>query len=235
MKPPMIDNGKTPDEPYNARLGFWLPPDSPYGNFQLKFMKIIERLDEANRRIIESTRLWETIHAGWGGILPLNSLTRHELANEEAIYMMRRAADELVSLIWCLSEYERTGSYPDVIVQDSLGCVLKAMGRGTALDIYQSHEALISVLNDVANAFKHSFINSDKNIVGSLEPRIHTLGLAYNRLAADLKFYDVSLTGLVRDFDAFYHTCVGWMSAYSVRKLNERASEQLVSTATPSQ
>ncbi len=24
-----IDNGKSPDEPYNARLGFWLPPDSP--------------------------------------------------------------------------------------------------------------------------------------------------------------------------------------------------------------
>jgi len=41
-----IVNGKKPGEPYNEVLSFWLPPDSPYGNLQLKYMKIILRLDE---------------------------------------------------------------------------------------------------------------------------------------------------------------------------------------------
>ncbi len=44
-----IDNGKSPDEPYNASLGFWLPPDTPYGNFGLKLMKLCDRIDKANR------------------------------------------------------------------------------------------------------------------------------------------------------------------------------------------
>jgi len=53
-----IDDGKSPDEPYDARLGFWLPPNSPYGNFSIKLMKLRERRDEANRRLAESCDFW---------------------------------------------------------------------------------------------------------------------------------------------------------------------------------
>jgi hypothetical protein len=49
-----IDNGKSPGEPYNVGLAFWLPTDSPYGNFNLKLMKLCQRLDEANRRLIDN-------------------------------------------------------------------------------------------------------------------------------------------------------------------------------------
>ena len=58
MDIPQIANGKSPDEPYNACLGFWLPPDSPYGNLTLKLMKLCERLDEANRRLRDSWTFW---------------------------------------------------------------------------------------------------------------------------------------------------------------------------------
>ncbi|GEM_PF-3669480 len=116
----LIDNGKKPDEPYNAALGFWLPPDSPYGNFQLKYMKIIQRLDEANRKINESLYFWNNCRVK--GILPTGALERHVFANEEAIYMLRRAADELVSLIWCLSEHEENGNYPNKIKPKSCKC-----------------------------------------------------------------------------------------------------------------
>src|SRR5712691_5798383 len=106
----LIDNGKTPDEPYNARLGFWLPPDSPYGNFQLKLMKLCQRLDEANRRLIDSGNYWE--QATVGGLLRINALERHVYTNEQAVYLMRRAADEMIALIWCLAEWETTRTYP---------------------------------------------------------------------------------------------------------------------------
>ena len=76
----LVDNGKSPDEPYNARLGFWLPPDSPYGNFQLKLMKLCQRLDEANLRLIDSRRYWELARAH--EMFPVNALERHVYANE---------------------------------------------------------------------------------------------------------------------------------------------------------
>src|SRR5438094_578903 len=97
----LIDNGKTPDEPYNARLGFWLPPDSPYGNLTLKLMKLCERLDEANRRLQESWTFWRM--ARIEGIVPANAFQRHFYAIEQAIYLIRRATDEIIALIWCLS------------------------------------------------------------------------------------------------------------------------------------
>jgi hypothetical protein len=105
MKDYLIDNGKTPDEPYNARLGFWLPPDSPYGNFQLKYMKIIQRLDEANKSIITNCACWETIITATG-------FSNLDFSGELIVYHLRKACDELISLAWCLNYYLKSDSYP---------------------------------------------------------------------------------------------------------------------------
>jgi hypothetical protein len=213
----LIDNGKKPNELYNARLGFWLPPQTPYGNFQLKFMKIVERLDEANRKIEESFGFWERIIASPNGMQFDNVYPRHVFANEQAIYMMRRAADELISLIWCLSEHEKTGAYPETIKVDCLGDVLKTAEKKKPIVLYQPHLNFIEILNEVANAFKHSFINSDINLFGAQEPCVHALGLKDNRLSAGEKFHNVALAALVRDYSAFYQTCLQWLRDYSER------------------
>jgi hypothetical protein len=193
MKYVLIDNGKQPDDFLNAALGFWLPPDSPYGNFQLKFVKIIQRLDEANRRINDSHTFWETRYTP-------GSIERHVFANEQAVHMMRRAADELVSLIWCLSEYEKNSKYPERLTIDCVGAVLK-QDKQARLSIYEPHADFMQLLNDIANAFKHSFINSDLNVIGADEPRIHALALKRNRLGRSPKFYDVSLSDLVNKYN----------------------------------
>jgi hypothetical protein len=125
----LIQNGKKPDEPYNARFSFWLPPDSPYGNFQLKQMKLCQRIDEANRRIIESNHFWRVVKTQ--EIIPDFVYARHVYANEQAIYMMRRTADELISMIWCLSEFERLRKYPKQIRIDCIGDLLKLTDDGT--------------------------------------------------------------------------------------------------------
>ena len=210
----LIDNGKKPDEPYNAALGFWLPPDSPYGNFQLKYMKTIQRLDEANRRINESQHHWSNFRAE--GMLPVGALERHVLANEEAIYMLRRAADELVSLVWCLSKYEENGDYPNKIKVDCLGAVI-AQDENERHQAFAAHIELMRILNDIANAFKHSFINSDHTLLGAEEPRIHALGLARNKLSSQPEFYDVSLLTLIEFYNEFYKSCTSWLKSYSER------------------
>ena len=211
----LIENGKKPDEPYNAALGYWLPPNSPYGNFQLKFMKIIQRLDEANRKIIDSYKFWGACKTP-DGFPAIGAYEQHIFSNEEAIYMLRRAADELVSLIWCLSKYEETNNYPTKIKIDCLGAVL-SQNAENRLKVFEPHIAIMTILNEIANAFKHSFINSDHSLLGVDEPCIHALALDYNKLASEPIFHNVSLSGVVEKYNEFYISCNSWLKEYSER------------------
>lgn len=211
----LIENGKKPDEPYNATLGYWLPPNSPYGNFQLKFMKIIQRLDEANRKIIDSYKFWEASKVP-NGFIVTGAYEQHIFSNEEAIYMLRRAADELVSLIWCLSKYEETNNYPTKIKIDCLGAVL-SQNIKNRLVVFESHIEIMTILNEIANAFKHSFINSDLTLLDSDAPCIHALALDYNKLASDPVFHNVSLKIVVEKYNEFFISCNSWLKEYSER------------------
>ncbi len=210
----LIENGKAPDDLYNAALGFWLPPDTPYGNLQLKYMKIILRLDEANRRISDSWKFWEDYVKR--NVLFMNLIERHVFSNEEAVYMLRRAGDELVSMIWLLEKYESNGEYPRQIKIDCLGDVISQSDE-SRLSVFSDHIELMQVLNEIANAFKHSFINSDHNLISAEEPRIHALSLKYNKLSSDAVFYDIPVDELVTKYNAFYKACVKWLSDYSAR------------------
>ena len=210
----LIENGKAPDDPYNARLGFWLPPDTPYGNLQLKYMKIIWRFDEANRKIIDSWNFWK--ECSTGGMLPTGVLERHIFSIEETVYMLRRAGDELVSMIWLLEKHEDQKKYPSRIKIDCLGAVV-AQAEDARVQVFSDHVDLMEKLNDIANAFKHSFINSDHTLMGFAEPRIHALGLSYNKLSSDPVFYDVKLDELVSKYNEFYKYSVQWLSEYSER------------------
>lgn len=214
MEPILIDNGKRPGEPYNAALGFWLPSDSLYGNLQLKLVKICQRLDEANRRIIDSFMFWE--EACSQDLLASNSVERHVYANEQAVYLMRRAADEMVSLTWCLYCWERDGNYPAVIEVDCIGAILKGADDG-ALDYCQNYERVLTELNRVSNAFKHSFVNTDLNIIGRDEPCVYALLLERNRLEAGIEFHNISLSWLVRHFSEFYAAGIEWLQSFSER------------------
>lgn len=208
----LVKNGKDPDDLYNASLGFWLPPNTPYGNLQLKYMKIICRIDEANRKIADSWKFWKICSDG--GRLPNNALDRHVLANENVVYMLRRAGDELVSMIWLLAKYENDRDYPSEIEIDCLGAVV-SQKEGQRIALFSKHIELMQKLNDIANAFKHSFINSNHTLIGSTEPRVHALGLAYNRLNADTVFYDISMNELVEKYNDFFQACVQWLLEYS--------------------
>lgn len=212
--PIFIDNGKRPEEPYNAALGFWLPPNSPYGNFQLKYMKVVQRIDESNRLIAESYDHWNSCQTG--DFVPIGAFERHVFANESAVYMLRRAADELISLVWCLSKYESDGVYPTKIKIDCLGAVV-AQNQESRHEAFKNHVDLMEILNEISNAFKHSFINSDHSLIGATEPRVYALGLAYNKLSAKPEFYDISLSSIVGKYNEFYKSCISWLSSYSER------------------
>jgi len=212
MQPTLINNGKAPDEPYNAVLGFWLPADTPYGNFQLKLMKLCQRMDEANRRLMDSFAYWDQCRTAM--MSPVNAYERHVYASEQAVYLMRRGADELIALMWCLSVFQQAGAYPPRIEVDCIGAALKKdqeLGLAPVVDNLD----ILRVLNEVSNAFKHSFVQSDITLIGRDEPCVHALALGYNKLEAGVEFYSVSLWELVAGFSAFYNSGMAWLKEFS--------------------
>lgn len=213
----LIENGKSPDQPYNARLEFWLPPDSPYGNFQLKLRKLCERLDEANRRLIDTFDYWNQAMEQKTSV---NLFQRHEYAIEQAVYLMRRVADELIAMIWCLHEWEKTGDYPRQIRIDCIGAALESTQQNLSKDLkvlFDPHNPVMKALNEISNAFKHSFVHSDLTLIGRDEPCVYALGLADNKLSSEMKFHNFSVSWLVREFSAFYKSGMQWLASFSER------------------
>ncbi len=207
MKNSQIDTGKKPDEPTNIQIILPFPSETPFGNLALKYMKIISRLDEANRKIAESYQFWRI--ARDESILSVNAFERHIYCYEEAIYMMRRAADELVSLIYFMDYFKKEGIYPDKIKIDCLGAV--KLNQDKSIQPYTEHTDLINILNDISNAFKHSFINSDINVIGDIAPRINALGLRHNNLSDKEVYYDVTFEDLIEKYNNFFSDCQKWL------------------------
>lgn len=96
---------------------------------------------------------------------PVDHGTRHHFASEEAVNMLRRTNDELVSLLWFIKARLDDGVSPEKLAVDTIYDVLD-------LDwiVFECHRPLLNTLNEVTNAHKHSFIQSDLSIVGEQEP-----------------------------------------------------------------
>lgn len=210
----LIDIGKHPDEPFNAMLGLPLPASTPFGNFQLKWIDMLSRLNEVNRQIIISRETWSAAVSGNIEDSLKDVFNRHRFSTEYAVSGMRRVADEFVALIWCLDQYETTAEFPQRIKIDMLGLVLKHSYEGPQ-GLLKRHADLIRLLNHLSNTFKHSFIQSDLMRIGQDEPVV----LALNLERADLKnepvFYTVRMSELVHQYNDFYHECREWLRQYS--------------------
>jgi hypothetical protein len=208
----LIDNGKTLDEHWNAKLGFWLPPVTPYGNLTLKLIKLSARIDMLNKQVLEAAQLWKAFLSD--PMTAGRAFDFHGFAIEHAVYHMRRAADDMIGMIWLLDAWQQRGDYPKSIEVDCIGALLHDGGfaRGS---VFAPHLDGLRVLNDVSNAYKHSFLNTDHNTVGQNEPCVLALHLKDNKLASDLKFYSVSLPDMVGRYNAMYQDAFGWLRKFS--------------------
>ena len=74
------------------------------------------------------------------------------------------------------------------------------------MSLFDKHRPFLNKLNDVSNACKHSFINTDYNLFGASEPLLFALGLPRNDSSKDSAFHVVPLREMVESFSEFY----GW-------------------------
>ena len=198
---PQVKIGKTPDEPLNVRILLPLPANTPFGNLFLKYMHIVRRLDHVNSMLHTVFDSYEEAMAQ-----PISDLLfHHALVSEQVIYWLRKTADELIGLHHVLASRVANGEYPDRVSPDSIGGLL----RGKAVPPpFVEHVDFLETLNEISNAYKHSFINSDLNLVGRDEPVVYALGLHRNKLEKSSALYAVSVREVVAGFNAFFDAMV---------------------------
>lgn len=174
-----------------------LPADTPFGNLLLKHTQIIMRLDRVNAMVQTIYRSFEKIHTQNIS----DDLFEHTFLSEQVIYWLRKTADELIGLHYVLTEREESGSYPNRVAPDSIGNLLSH--KDISLPFVE-HMNFLTTLNEISNAYKHSFVNSDLSLIGRDEPVVFALGLKRNALNNSPKFYAVPLQEVISRFDAFF-------------------------------
>lgn len=183
----------------NASSLLWMPSDTPFGNLNPKLFWILSLLAHANARLEETAAHWRAAMAGSLG----PALVEHRITANEAVFAMRRAADELVTLTSVLEDRVENGSYPSKPRYDSVGAAFDKNGSARS-ELWESHRRLLSSLNDLANAHKHSFVDSDTSVVGQEQPCASALHLPYNDLDKhEVRLYVVALDDLAMGYNAF--------------------------------
>jgi hypothetical protein len=203
---PQIDNGKKPLQPLNIVHFIWLPSNTPYGNLLLKGMNIVRRIDRVNLEIDQVFTSY--VHPSIEDINnPQQDLLEHQFYAEQVVYWMRKTADELISLAYVIDEWNRTEKWPMSVRIDSIAG-LKESPSEELRQLFAPHDAFLTTLNEISNAFKHSFINTDMTVVGSEYPVVFALALKRNKLSESPQFYTVNFAEMVEAFSMLYKKVV---------------------------
>lgn len=213
---PQINTGKQPGQHFNVVHMLPLPADTPFGNMALKYTQIILRLDHVNLLIREVFKSYTRAKAADDG-----TITHHLLLAEELVYWIRKTADELIALVHILSLRQSTGVYPERISPDAIGPLLALQNIPAWA---QPHCDFLRLLNEISNAYKHSFVNSDAMLVGRDEPGVYALALRRNDLEKATQLHNIRVAELVVRFDAFFQAAVAELKECKLphRDPNER-------------
>jgi hypothetical protein len=199
-----------------------LPSDTPFGNLSLKHIKLIQRLDRVNQLVQAAYASYWSINP----YTPSSNTLDHQLLGEEIVYWLRKTADEIICLFYLFHIKSQSGSFPNEITVDSIGR-LQACKDEKFVAYFSPHQKFFDDLNEISNAFKHSFINSDLTLMGRFEPFVFALSLKYNALKNDAKFHQVPLSYLIGSFDTFHSA--------TKERLLEIAKVEQVGSAVPQQ
>lgn len=194
---------------------FWLPPDTPFGNLTKKIFSIGQRLAHANVRLHECYTCWQnamtsTLKSNVGQnetdarlFYHSDNLVQYNYAGEEAVTAIRRCADELVTLIWYLTQHIETGQFPQKLKVD----MISSFFRESQSLFNNKHNSFLDELNQLSNAHKHSFAQSDTTIIGTEEPCVYLLSHPHNDIKKDCEFDVVPVRRLVNEFNEFQADC----------------------------
>jgi hypothetical protein len=182
-----------------------LDPDSDFGNLTVKYFVILTRIAKVNLELEKLYKDFKNIdYYDENPIVypKLNDCYDYHKV-EQIIYDLRVSTDQLICLSYVLNYKRINGKYPKKIKIDCIGKYLKTQTEYLAE--YGPFKNFLEKLNQVSNAYKHSFLNGQTmNLRGSFEPVLFALDLKYNDKSEKPVFYSIKLAGIIKEFDEMF-------------------------------
>lgn len=201
----LINTGKEIIENFSSNL---LPNfhnyQDPYVNLEKKFIKLISDLDIVNKNLTESYILWNKITNNTANIDPelivFNSFYHTKLSklNEYIAFDLKKFIDEVLATI-CVIKNKIDN---DKLEISSIGNYLNS--HDNTYNEFDEFLDLFKKLNDIINAYKHSYANTDFFAFGKDENCFTALYSKHNDFSKDLELYCVSVNYIVNEFNKFY-------------------------------
>lgn len=201
----LIDTGKEIIENFNISL---LPNfndyKDPYINLELKYMKLITDLDMVNENLTKSFEIWNKIHND-----SVNNITDFKIfntyyfnklnkLNEYIAYDLKKFIDEVLSIICVIKNQINNGK----LSISSIGSYLNK--HNSSYNEFDDFLDLFTKLNDLINAYKHSYANTDFPSLGRKENCFTALYIKNNDFSKKIKILCVSVNYIVNEFNKFY-------------------------------
>ncbi|MCK4635353.1 MAG: hypothetical protein KAT32_00665 [Candidatus Moranbacteria bacterium] len=216
---PQIDLDKEID--FTDKI-FWLYLDyeEPPISLNLKHFNILLSLNEIHFQLKESYRIWKDLGMSFESkkdfSVILNKIEGNKRKNFPSIYstfLIKRVIEEFISLYYYFSFYRKYKKFPKIIKIDSIGRLLNNKKNKNLIKelelqkIKEKNKKFLYKLNDISNAHKHSFINTEvNNVIGHDEPIIYALRLENNNLdlfSGQKNFYGIAVNEILKDFNKF--------------------------------
>ncbi|HEY4081179.1 MAG TPA: hypothetical protein VGM81_10800 [Burkholderiaceae bacterium] len=188
-----------PVEGWDPNDGIWLPTETDLGNLAVKHLRLMELLAHVNVRLCQL----EEVRSGNNGPSDFTtpSVARVDLMQEEIVYWLRRAADEVIGLDSVVNAWSKSGRWPNSVNPD---CIGQLLGNEAALAPFADSREFLRCLNDISNAHKHSFFAAQVRPFGARQGLVLAIGLKRNDLDNELETLSTDLGELVEGFNRFF-------------------------------
>jgi hypothetical protein len=208
MNAPQINNGKKPFDYYNGLTMTHLPAKTPFGNLMAAKMFVDTRIDYVNLKL---TKIYEPFPIKIEGIIPLLFPQLVDIPTEEVIYLIRRLTDDLICLWSILSNFSNSGIYGPKIAIDCVGGLLDQISQtGVPHEFYRNSEWLQN-LNDVANAYKHSFAQTQLQQFSAQQPLVLAFAWKRNNTQNPVDTKLIPLSEIIAGYTLFYQQMGIWL------------------------
>ena len=210
MNIPIIEALKKQSDFLNADQIYSFPEDTEFGNLSLNWVQIIERVENINKLIIQLYEEFEILKTSSqkkniNDAITISHLFYHQkFLTEQIFYWLRKTADEIICMLYLLNYLEKNKHNPKKLKISSIGEYLNSK---TKIEILENFRAYFKILNDISNAYKHSFVNAQIHTTIAIEhPTVFALAFEHNNRNNELIFHQYSLTDVLENYQVFLIT-----------------------------
>lgn len=183
---------------YIGRDGHYIFPENrkfkqEFSILELKHVNLMLRINRINKLCFEHSKRWKKEKNKWR-----NTNYKFAFLQEEIIYHLRRAVDDMISIVWTQNQFENE-KYVSKVEIDSIGRYLNQ--KKVELDCFDECTDFLKIINDISNSYKHSVYQTVQTLISQEEPTFYVFAYKFNDVNNGEKEYLYKQSDLLEGFE----------------------------------